>query len=62
MTTNNPSKEIIQPGTTTSQPQDVQLRPAPIWSKALAWTIIATASFGFVYAVFAELMRSSCHR
>ena len=36
-------------------PQDVQLRPAPIWSKALAWTIIATASFGFIYAIFAKI-------
>ena len=36
-------------------PQEVQLRPAPVWSRALAWTIIATASFGFVYAVFARI-------
>ena len=56
MTTNNPSKKkssslVLRP----LNPQDVQLRPAPIWSKALAWTIIATASFGFVYAVFARI-------
>ena len=56
MTTNNPSKKkssslILRP----LNPQDVQLRPAPIWSKALAWTIIATASFGFIYAVFARI-------
>ena len=36
-------------------PQEVQLRPAPVWSKALAWTIIGTASFGFVFAVFARI-------
>ena len=56
MTTNNPSKKkssslVLRP----LNPQDVQLRPAPIWSRALAWTIIATASFGFVYAVFARI-------
>ena len=56
MTTNNPTKKkssslVLRP----LNPQDVQLRPAPIWSKALAWTIIATASFGFVYAVFARI-------
>ena len=56
MTTNNPSKKkssslVLRP----LNSQDVQLRPAPIWSKALAWTIIATASFGFVYAVFARI-------
>ena len=56
MTTNTPSKKkssslVLRP----LNPQDVQLRPAPIWSKALAWTIIATASFGFVYAVFARI-------
>ena len=56
MTTNNPSNKkssslVLRP----LNPQDVQLRPAPIWSKALAWTIIATASFGFVYAVFARI-------
>lgn len=56
MSTNNPSKKkssslVLRP----LNPQDVQLRPAPIWSKALAWTIIATASFGFVYAVFARI-------
>ena len=36
-------------------PQEVQLRPAPLWSKALAWTIISTASFGFVFAIFAKI-------
>ena len=36
-------------------PQEVQLRPAPLWSKALAWTIISTASFGFIFAVFAKI-------
>ena len=35
--------------------QEVQLRPAPVWSRALAWTIISTASFGFIFAVFAKI-------
>ncbi|MEB3184613.1 MAG: HlyD family efflux transporter periplasmic adaptor subunit [Cyanobacteriota bacterium] len=36
-------------------PQEVRLRPAPLWSRALVWTIIGTASLGFVYAVFAKI-------
>ncbi len=36
-------------------PQEVQLRPAPVWSRALAWTIIGTASFGFIFAIFAKI-------
>jgi len=36
-------------------PQEVQLRPAPVWSRALAWTIISTASFGFIFAIFAKI-------
>ena len=36
-------------------PQEVQLRAAPLWSKALAWTIISTASLGFIFAVFAKI-------
>ena len=36
-------------------PQEVRLRPAPLWSKALAWTIIGSASFGFVFACFAKI-------
>ncbi len=36
-------------------PQEVQLRPAPVWSRALAWTLISTASFGFIFAVFAKI-------
>ena len=35
--------------------QEVRLRPAPLWSKALAWTIIGSASFGFVFACFAKI-------
>jgi HlyD family secretion protein len=31
------------------------LRPAPIWSQALIWTIIGTASLAFVYAIFAKI-------
>ena len=36
-------------------PQEAQPRPAPVWSRALAWTIISTASFGFIFAVFAKI-------
>ena len=36
-------------------PQEVQLRPAPVWSRALAWTIISTASFAFIFAIFAKI-------
>lgn len=36
-------------------PQEVRLKPAPVWSKALAWTIIGSASFGFVFACFAKI-------
>ena len=54
--TNNQNKLNKQSGLILKplNPQ-VQLRPAPIWSKALGWTIIATASFGFVFAVFARI-------
>lgn len=57
MTTSNSNS----PKTNTSlavrplNPQEVQLRPAPLWSKALAWTIISTASLGFIFAVFAKI-------
>lgn len=57
MTTSNTNS----PKTNTSlavrplNPQEVQLRPAPLWSKALAWTIISTASLGFIFAVFAKI-------
>ena len=36
-------------------PSEVQLRPSPVWSRALAWTIIGTASFGFILSVFAKI-------
>ena len=47
----NLSSIIVRP----LNPQEVRLRPAPVWSKALAWTIIGTASFGFSFAVFAKI-------
>ena len=55
--TNTPNEPKKQSGLVLRplNPQEVQLRPAPVWSKALAWTIIATASFGFVFAVFARI-------
>ena len=55
MTTNNPTKRSHPVWYYDLSIPGCQLRPAPIWSKALAWTIIATASFGFVYAVFARI-------
>lgn len=36
-------------------PQEVRLKPTPIWSQALIWTIIGTASLAFVYAIFAKI-------
>ena len=47
----NLSSLIVRP----LNPQEVRSRPAPVWSKALAWTIIGTASFGFCFAVFARI-------
>ena len=35
--------------------QEVRLKPAPFWSKAVVWTIIGTASFGFIFAVSAKI-------
>ena len=37
------------------EPQEVLLKPAALWSKALAWTIIGSASFGFLFACFAKI-------
>lgn len=36
-------------------PQEVRLKPAPVWSKALVWTIIGTASFAFIFASLARI-------
>lgn len=36
-------------------PQEVRLRPAPVWSQALVWTIIGTAMAGFGFAVMAKI-------
>ena len=47
----NLSALVLRP----TDPQEVRLRPAPVWSKALAWTIIGSASFGFVFACFAKI-------
>lgn len=35
--------------------QEVRLKPAPLWSQAVVWTIIGTASLGFVYAAAAKI-------
>lgn len=47
----NLSSMVVRP----LDPQEVRLRPAPVWSRALAWTIIGTASFGFCFAIFARI-------
>jgi len=47
----NLSALVVRP----MDPQEVRLRPAPVWSKALAWTIIGSASFAFVFACFAKI-------
>jgi HlyD family secretion protein len=36
-------------------PQEVRLRPAPVWSQAVVWTIIGTATAGFGFAVMAKI-------
>ena len=46
-----PSNLAVRP----LNPQEVRLRPAPVWSRALAWTIIGSASFAFVFACFAKI-------
>ena len=35
--------------------QEVRLKPPPIWSQALVWSIIGTASLAFVYACSAKI-------
>ena len=50
-----PNKKNSSIVVSSLSPQEVQLRPAPVWSRALAWTIISTASFGFVFAIFAKI-------
>ena len=35
--------------------QEVRLKAAPVWSQAVVWTIIGTASLGFIYAVTAKI-------
>lgn len=47
----NLSSLVVRP----LDPQEVRLKPAPVWSRALAWTIIGTASFGFGFAIFAKI-------
>ena len=50
-----PTKNVSSIVVSSLSPQEVQLRPAPVWSRALAWTIISTASFGFIFAIFAKI-------
>lgn len=35
--------------------QEVRLKPSPVWSQAVVWTIIGTASLGFVFAASAKI-------
>lgn len=35
--------------------QEVRLKPPPVWSKAVVWTIIGAASLGFAYAILAKI-------
>ena len=35
--------------------QEVRLRPAPTWSRALTWGLIGTASFGFIFALVTRI-------
>lgn len=35
--------------------QEVRLKPAPLWSQAVVWTIIGTSSLGFVFAAMAKI-------
>ena len=35
--------------------QEVRLKPAPVWGQAVVWSIIGTASLGFVYAALAKI-------
>lgn len=47
----NFSSMVVRPLDT----QEVHLKPSSVWTRALAWTIIGTASFGFCFAVFAKI-------
>ena len=38
-----------------ANPQEVRLKPTPVWSQALIWTIIGTACLAFIYAIFAKI-------
>ncbi len=35
--------------------QEVRLKPSPVWSQAVVWAIIGTASFGFLFALTAKI-------
>ena len=35
--------------------QEVRLKPSPVWSQAVVWAIIGTASFGFLFAITAKI-------
>ena len=50
-----PSSLAVRP----LNPQEVRLRPAPVWSRALAWTIIGSASLPLSLLVLPRLTRWS---
>jgi HlyD family secretion protein len=35
--------------------QDIRLRPSPRWSRAVVWALVGTASFAFLFALFAKI-------
>ena len=37
--------------------QEVRLKPSPVWSQAVVWAIIGTASFGFLLLLQQRLMK-----
>ncbi len=47
----SPASKLVSP----LDYQEVRLKPPPIWSQALVWSIIGTASLAFVYACSAKI-------
>lgn len=47
----SPGSQLVRP----LDYQEVRLKPAPVWSQALVWSIIGTASLALVYACSAKI-------
>jgi HlyD family secretion protein len=47
----SPAAKLVKP----LDYQEVRLKPAPVWSQALVWSIIGTASLALVYACSAKI-------